>query len=174
MKFLLRLVRTLFRYTLTPLVALLLVFEEWGWEPLARLMDRLARLPIWSHLERMVRRLPPYAALLVFFVPMLTLLPIKLLAFYWISKGHALLGLLVVLAAKLLGTAVVARLFHLTQPALMRLPWFSRLYLRWKAWKDELIAQVRNSRPWRIARATSRSVRQVSRKLLETLRQAFR
>lgn len=173
MNSLLRLIRTVLRYTLTPLIALLLVFEEWGWEPLARWMDRLAHLPVWSHLERLIRRLPPYAALLVFFVPMLTLLPLKLLAFYWISKGHALLGLLVVLAAKVVGTAVVARLFHLTQPALMQLPWFSRLYRRWKEWKDELIAQVRSSRPWRIARATSRTVRQVSRKMLESLRRAF-
>jgi hypothetical protein len=174
MKSLLRLLRLVFRYTLTPLIALLLVFEEWGWEPLARLMDRLARLPVWSQLERLIRRLPPYAALLVFFVPMLALLPIKLLAFYWISQGHAVLGLLVVLGAKLMGTAVVARLFHLTQPALMQMPWFNRLYQRWKVWKDGLIAQVRNSRPWRIARASSRTVRHISRKLLETLRQAFR
>ncbi len=100
-----RLLTTLFNVTAGPLLALVLIFEEWGWEPLQRLAARLARLPLWARLEALIVRLPPYAALAVFFVPMLLLLPIKLLALYWISRGHAVLGLLVVLAAKLLGTA---------------------------------------------------------------------
>jgi len=169
-----RLFKALFNATLTPLIALLLIFEEWGWEPLARAMDRLARLPVWSQLERLIRRLPPYMALVVFFVPMLALLPVKLLAFYWISKGHALLGLLVVLAAKLLGTALVARLFHLTQPALMQLPWFSRWYLRWKTWKDGIIAQVKSSRPWRLAHAIGRKSKRAAQSFVAAIRQAFR
>ena len=44
-------------------------------------------------------------------MPMLLLLRVKLLALYWISRVHAVMGILVVLAAKLLGTAAVARLF---------------------------------------------------------------
>jgi hypothetical protein len=91
---------------------------------------------------------------MVFFVPALMLLPIKLLALYWISRGHALLGLMVVLAAKMMGTAAVARLFALTQPALMRLDWFARLYGRWKPWKDALIAQLKASATWRAMSAT--------------------
>ncbi|MEO7106045.1 MAG: hypothetical protein ABIZ09_06710 [Rhodoferax sp.] len=159
MNLLKRLFKALFNVTLGPLLALVLIFEEWGWEPLQRLMAQLARLPVWSHLERLIRRLPPYGALLVFFVPMLMLLPIKLLALYGISHGHPLLGLCVVLVAKLTGTAVVARLFSLTQPALMQLPWFARLYGRWIPWKDALIAQVKNSVSWRTAAASVRSIR---------------
>ncbi len=154
-----RLLKALFNATLAPMLAIVLIFEEWGWEPLQRLMARLARLPVWSHLEGLIRRLPPYAALLAFFVPMLMLLPVKLLALYWISHGHPLLGLCVVLAAKLTGTAIVARLFSLTQPALMQLPWFARLYGRWVPWKDALIAQVKNSAVWQASAASVRSVR---------------
>jgi hypothetical protein len=164
-----RFLKTLLNTTLVPLVALLLVFEEWGWEPLARVMDRLARLPVWSQLERWVRQLPPYAAMAVFFLPMLTLLPVKLLAVYWMGHGHALLGLLVVLAAKLLGTAVVARLFHLTQPALMQLPWFARLYARWVVWKDGVIAQLKSARPWRLAHALARQAHRAVRKVISFL-----
>ncbi|WP_394788322.1 hypothetical protein [Rhodoferax sp.] len=155
-------------------LALLLIFEEWGWEPLARTMDRLARLPVWSQLEKWVRQLPPYAALFAFFVPMLSLLPVKLLAFYWISKGDTVLGLLLVLATKVLGTAIVARLFQLTQPALMQLPWFARYYSRWKVWKDGIIAQVKCSRPWRLAHAGARQARRAVQKLARSLRQLFR
>lgn len=47
------------------------------------------------------------------------------------------------LTAKLVGTSVVARLFALTQPALMTLPWFARLYARWSAWKTSLLEHTR-------------------------------
>jgi hypothetical protein len=167
MKLLRRLVTNLFHVTAGPLLALILIFEEWGWEPLARMVARLARLPLWARLEALIVRLPPYAALAVFFVPMLLLFPIKLLALYWISRGHAVLGLLVVVAAKLLGTAAVARLFALTQPALMRLAWFARLYSQWVLWKNALIARVKQTPVWRASAATVRGLRIWVRRLLD-------
>lgn len=154
-RFLLR----LFNATLAPLLALVLIFEEWGWEPLSRLIGRLARLPLWARMEAAITALPPYAALVVYLVPILLLLPIKLLALYWIQAGHALLGLAVVILAKVGGTAVAARLFTLTHPALMRLPWFARFYDRWKPWKDTLMAQIKASAPWRSTHAMVRRLR---------------
>lgn len=170
MPFIKRLLRGLFHLTLGPALALVLIFEEWGWEPLNRLIGRLARLPLWARMEAFISRLPPYAALMVFFVPALMLLPIKLLALYWISRGHAVLGLLVVLTAKMIGTAAVARLFSLTQPALMRMPWFARLYGRWKPWKDGLIAKMKASITWRTMVATVRPMRLLLRKIRDWFR----
>jgi hypothetical protein len=141
------------------LLALLILFEEWGWEPLQRALAVLGRLPLWRRLELRIAALPPAAALAVFGVPTLMLLPVKLLALWLIGGGHAGLGLLVIVAAKLLGTAVVARLFALTQPALLRLAWFAALYARWSAWKVALLAQVRASWAWRTGRAIKRLVR---------------
>lgn len=165
-----RFLTAVFNATLAPVLALLLIFEEWGWEPLARLMNRLARLPLWAHMEAWIARLPPYAALVVFTVPMLLLFPVKLLALYAISQGHALLGLVVVLAAKVLGTAGVARLFTLTQPALMRLVWFARLYGRWKPWKDELMQRFKATAAWRTVAGMVRTVRARARHRLQALR----
>ena len=136
------------RYLLTALVAIILLFEEWGWEQLSALVGRLARLPFFAWLERQIRSLPPWGAVAVFAVPALALLPIKLLALYLIGMGFPVMGLLVLLAAKVVGTALLARLFSLTQPALMQLAWFARWYPRWKRWKDALIAQVRASALW--------------------------
>jgi len=141
------------------LLALLILFEEWGWEPLHRLLIRLGRLPVLRPLEAWIARLPPHAALVVFLVPALALLPVKLLALGLIAQGQRLLGRGVILAAKLLGTAVVARLFALTQPALMQLPWFARVYSRWSAWKAALLAQVRATWAWRAARVLRRRLR---------------
>lgn len=133
-------------------VLLVLLFEEWGWEPLARFFARLAKLPLWARLESLITRLPPWAALLAFGIPVLTLVPLKLLALYLFSQGHMALGLTIVIAAKVTGTAIAARLFQLTEPALMRLAWFARIYTPWKRWKDSLLAQVRQSALWRAVR----------------------
>ena len=38
------------------ILALLILFEEWGWEPLNRLLARLARLPLIGHIERRADR----------------------------------------------------------------------------------------------------------------------
>lgn len=150
---LLRVLRALVRALGTALLVPLLLFEEWGWEPLAALMARLARLPLWARLENQLRQLPPWGALLAFFVPVLLLLPVKVLALFLFSRGHAATALTVLVLAKLVGTAIVARIFQLVERPLMRIPWFARWYPRWKAWKDRVLTVVRHSRPWRIVRA---------------------
>jgi hypothetical protein len=133
-------------------IALLLLFEEWGWEPLAAAFAALARLPLWAALEAHIKGLRPALALALFALPLLALLPLKLLALYWFQHGHITWGLGLVLGSKLLGTAITARLFQLTQPALMQLPWFARLYTPWLRWKNQLLQQVRQSALWRTSR----------------------
>ena len=132
-------------------LALILLFEEWGWEPLARLFGRLARLPLWARVEALITRLPRWGALLIFAVPWALLLPLKFLALFLFAHSQRALGISLLLGAKLVGTAIVARLFQLTQPALMRFPIFAKWYPRWKTWKDRLMAQIRASEPWQFA-----------------------
>lgn len=142
-----RFIRTCF----SAIVALIILFEECGWEPLQAALARTSRLPPLAWLERRIGRLPSYAALAVLVVPALAILPIKIAAVWMITRGHALLGLLTIIVAKLAGTAVLARLFALTQPALMRIDWFARFYRRWTAWKNGLLSWVRESAVWRSA-----------------------
>jgi len=140
------------------LLALLILFEEWGWEPLQRALAWVGQLPGLRWLERRIAALPPYTALTLFLVPTLMLLPVKLLALWAIGQGKLALGTLVIVGAKLAGTAVVARLFTLTQPALMQLPWFARGYARWTHWKNTLLARVRASWPWRLSRVVKHQI----------------
>ncbi|KAF1048722.1 hypothetical protein [Xylophilus sp.] len=135
-------------FTATLPLALLLLFEEWGWGPLSRAAAWLGRLPAWAWLERRIAALPSWAAVAVFGVPVLALVPVKLLALWLFGTGHAASGLALLVAAKVVGTAIVARLFTLTQPALMRYGWFARGYWRWKGWKDTLLLRFRSSAPW--------------------------
>ena len=150
-------------------VALVILFEEWGWEPLERAFAKLAHLPFVAAFERWVAALPPRGALAAFALPLLALLPVKLFALWLIAHGHSLYGLTFVLLAKLVGTAATARLFALTRPALMRMAWVARLYRRWIEWTDVLLARVRASAAWR----TIGLVRAAARALAERIKSNF-
>ena len=147
------------RWLVRLVLALLILFEEWGWEPLRRAFALFARLPVIRQIEALLKRLPPRWAFVVLLLPSLLILPIKLAAVWLVAQGRVVLGVGVVIAAKVGGTALLAWLFQLIQPALMQLPWFARLHARWTAWKTELLAWVRASAVWRSARALKASVR---------------
>jgi hypothetical protein len=152
-------VRPVLRTALEILLALIIVFEEWGWRPLADLLGRLARWRPWAAVESVVIRLPPYAALVVFALPTLLLLPLKFLALFLVAKGQILLAGLLFVAAKVVATALIARLFVLTQPALMQIGWFAWSYDTVMPWKEALTAQVRASWAWRMGRVVKERVK---------------
>lgn len=156
---LLRLLWRALRGLVTGLMALLILFEEWGWEPLQRAMAWVGRAPVLRQIEAFIARLSPRKALMVFMLPALLLVPVKIGALWLIAQGHRLLGVGVILLAKVLGTAIVARLFALTRPALMRMPWFAEVYARWTGWKEALLARMRASWPWRAARVFKRALK---------------
>ena len=151
--------RHVLRTALEILLALIIVFEEWGWRPLADLIGRLARWRPWAAIESVIIRLPPYAALVVFALPTTLLLPLKFLALLLIAKGQVIMAGLLFLAAKVVATALIARLFVLTQPALMQIGWFAWCYQTVMPWKDALTAQVRASWAWRVGRVVKERVR---------------
>lgn len=141
-------------------LALIILFEEWGWVPLQQLLARIGRWPGLRWIERWVRNLPPWAAVALFALPTLALLPVKLVALWAMGHGHVVLGMLVIVLAKGVGTAVVARLFTLTQPALMQLRWFAWIYTWGMHAKHAVLARARATWAWRAARVARRRWRQ--------------
>ena len=81
--------RPVLKRVLEFLLALVIVFEEWGWRPLADLLGRLARWRPWAAVESVIIRLPPYAALVVFVLPSALLLPLKFLALFLVAKARS-------------------------------------------------------------------------------------
>jgi hypothetical protein len=140
-------------------LALVVMFYEWGWQTLSAVFNWLAKRRFWAWLEAQVRRAPPYLALLLFLLPSLALFPVKLGAVWLVTHGQKMLGVALLGIAKVVGTAVVARLFSLTQPALMRLTWFARFYNWFKPWKDGWMTLLRASMPWRMARIVGRRIK---------------
>jgi hypothetical protein len=108
--------------------ALVLWFWEWLWEPLERFMVMIGRWPVLRLVEAWISRASRYVALACFVIPGAVLLPFKILGLYFLGHGAPVLGVGTFLAAKVVGTALVARIFALTKPRLMEIAWFARVY----------------------------------------------
>ncbi|KQQ33409.1 hypothetical protein ASF61_10020 [Duganella sp. Leaf126] len=154
--------RRLHRWLFAPLVylaALLLLLEDWLWDLGAALMRRLTAWPPLAHLEQWICRRGPYAALVLLLLPAALLFPVKLLALWALAHGHALLGLLVIVLAKVVGAAAVARLYLLTRPVLLTIVWFARLLGWFLALKARWIARLHATAAWQTMLALAQRLR---------------
>ncbi len=147
------------RAVLLGLLIIVIFVEEWGWRPLTALAAAIARWPPLAVLERWIRSTSPRVALALFLVPALLLVPVKLVALWLIQEGRATLGIAVIVAAKLVGTAFVGRLFILVETQLMTFAWFARWIDWWRATRDRIMAALRQSLAWRSGRAFRRMAR---------------
>ena len=152
------------------LVALILIFEEWGWRPLSAFVARLARFRLWAMAELWIAGLPPHGALLALGVPSAILIPAKLLGVYLLATGHFVTAAIVIVAAKLASTALIARIFLLTKPALMQMRWFAYAYGVFVPWQEALFARVRNSWVWRYGRILKWRAKQYAQRLWNSVR----
>lgn len=115
---------------LTWLAAVFFLIEEFIWDQTARLMARLGMMS-WVHaIERHIAGLSPHWALLAFLLPSSIIIPAKFLGLHALASGHWVFGTAIFVLAKLLGLALLSRIFNLTRSALMQLPWFAGLYAK--------------------------------------------
>lgn len=143
--------RRLYRAPLILVAALVILIEELIWNRVAALAARIAHLPLLARAERWVATLAPYPAMVLFLVPAAIDFAIKLAGLWLIGTGHALTGILIIVASKLLGTAVIARLFVVSRPQLLTLRWFARLYGWLVGYKDRIYGLVRAMPAWQAA-----------------------
>ena len=153
------------RAVLLGVAALVIFIEEWGWRPLSAMAARIARWPPIARLEATIAAAPPRIALALFLAPAVLLVPVKLAALWLIGEGRTTVGVVVIVVAKVLGTALVGRLFVLVEPQLQQFAWFARALAWWRATKDRVMAAVRESRLWRGAAAMRRAWRLWRRRL---------
>lgn len=154
------------------LAAIWMFVEEWLWDRLVRLTQWIANLPLFRAIEARIQRFQPAAAMATFAVPWLLLLPAKVLGLWLIGSGSVALGVTVFAVAKVLGTAMLARLFTLTKPALLQVAWFRRLYGWFTGLRDRLYAYVRSLRAWQATRRWLSAVRTRVRAVWRRLRRA--
>lgn len=153
------LIRPPLSFALQVVAALILLFEEWGWRPLVDALAYLSRFRLVARLELMIAGLPPYGALAALALPTSILFPLKFLALYLIAQGQLFAASLLFVGAKIASTALIARLFLLTKPALMQIGWFATIYNLVMPWKDALFTRIRASWAWRYGRMIKTRVR---------------
>jgi len=134
------------------IAAIVILFEEWLWDDLQRATAAVGRLPLFRQIESFIAGLPPYAALVMFGAPSLLLIPVKLAALYFIAHGQPALGLVVVIAAKIAGTALIARIYALTHSNLLRIGWFAFLHARFLAFKTRVHDAIKSTALYKAAR----------------------
>jgi hypothetical protein len=132
------------------LLALVFLFEAWLWDRLAPIVGWIvARIPlraIKAKLAEWIERLPPPATLVVFILPVLFLLPLKILGLWMLARGYWLGALGVLATAKIVSLGVMAFIFDLTRPKLLQMDWFRRFYewvIRRIAWAHALIDPIK-------------------------------
>jgi hypothetical protein len=128
--------RNIFR-PLWVILALLLLLEAWLWDHLEPIVARVVNVIPWGRLKvsigRLLEKLPPYAALFVFIIPVLVLLPLKFLEVYFLATRNWIGAVIVLILAKLVGLGVTAFVFDVTREKLLQIAWFRRMY-DWFLW----------------------------------------
>lgn len=129
------------------LLATLFIFEAWLWETCGTIVSAVIRCIPFDRLKRYIasriEHLSPYATLCVFIIPAIILLPLKVIALWFFTKGYWLGGIGTVLFSKLAGLGVMSFLFGACKPKLLQLRairWFYELCVRWKARAHRLVA----------------------------------
>jgi hypothetical protein len=115
-------------------VAAVFLLEAWLWSHLAPavswIVNRLALPALKARLAAWIARLPAPAAVAVFLVPMVLVLPMKLAGVWLLSRGSWLGALAVLVTAKVVSVGLTAFIFQLTRPKLLQLGWFRWVHAR--------------------------------------------
>ena len=114
------------------LLAVIFLIEAWLWDHLEPIVARVvAMIPLRAFkqwLSDRVDTLPPAMTLIVFFVPVIPLFPLKLVGLWLLMHEYWLSAVATIIFAKLLGVGVTAFIFDVTRAKLLEMPWFERLY----------------------------------------------
>ncbi len=132
------------------LLAIVFLIEAWLWSHLEPIVEWIvARIPlrrVKARIAQGIRKLPPFATLIVFIVPAALLFPFKLLGLWLLAHKYWVAASAVLALAKLVGLAVTAFVFEATKPKLLQMAWFRWLYehvLAWLDWARDLVAPIR-------------------------------
>jgi hypothetical protein len=142
-------VRKLLRPVLVVL-AIIFLIEAWLWDRLEPVVARvvayipLARFKRW--LSASIADLPPYLTLVVFLVPPVALLPLKLLALWLVARGALMSAAGVFVFGKLAGVGITAFVFDATRDKLLQMAWFRKVYdtvMAWRDWAHEMVDPIK-------------------------------
>lgn len=156
------------------IAAIIVLLEDWLWDDLQRLAAAIGRLPIFRQMESLIVGLPPYGALAMFAAPSLLLFPVKLAALWFIAHGQPTFGFLVAAAAKVAGTALIARIYKLTEAKLLLIGWFAWLRERFLAFKTRVYSAIKATRAYQHVHRQAQILKERFRRLMQNRRGFWR
>jgi hypothetical protein len=138
------------------LLAVIFLIEAWLWDHLEPIVARVvALIPMRAFKQWLAERvdaLSPAMTLIVFFVPVIPLFPLKLAGLWLLTHEYWISAILTIIFAKFLGVGVAAFVFDVTRPKLLEMDWFEKIYdfimaLRAKAHAlvDPIKARIRDT-----------------------------
>jgi hypothetical protein len=120
------------KHALLTFAAVIFLIEAWLWDKTILLGRWAARHIPWQEFKdavaRLIARLPPYGALLLFLIPIAVIEPLKIIAVDQIAHGRLLRGALAFVVLKFVGLGLIAFVFDLTREKLLTIGWFARFY----------------------------------------------
>ena len=151
--------RLALRGVLNVVVGLFVLLDELA-RPLYRpLLNWVASLRAIEAMERQVAKLPPYAILVVLAVPFFGVEPLKILGFMWMGTGKPAAGLLMLVFAYAVGFILVERVYNAGRDKLMTIGWFARIMDFVVRIRDAVLARMKQTRAWLVARRYSLKAR---------------
>jgi hypothetical protein len=114
------------------LLAVIFLIEAWLWDHLEPIVAWVvALIPMRAFkawLTERVDTLSPAMTLIVFFVPVIPLFPLKMAGLWLLTHEYWVSAVLTIIFAKFLGVGVAAFVFDVTRPKLLEMDWFEKLY----------------------------------------------
>lgn len=144
-----RVARRFFMSILVALVALVMVIEDVLWFALDWVRRQVAWIPFMAFVDRWIAKAGPYGMLAMLCFPALIIIPAKMFGLWLVATHHLFRGVAVILAAKLVGMAILVHLYAAGRERLLSIGWFRWLHEHVLALKSWAYESVRAAPVWR-------------------------
>lgn len=160
--------RRVSRLILIVLAAIWMMFEDWVWDSILAVMERVRRLKTVGRFEAFLARQNQYVLLSLFIFPFLIMVPAKLFGLYLIANGKVLRGVSIFVVAKVMITAFITRLFIISKDKLLLITSFAGFYHWFLDKKEWLYSELRKMPAWQTA---AEGIKKFRRRLRMKIRQ---
>jgi hypothetical protein len=158
------------RFIFIVLAALWIMFEEWVWDNIMAVMEKIGRLKIINRFDAFLFKLNPYLLLSFFLFPLFIMIPAKIYGLYLIADGKVVRGISIFVLAKGFITAIITRLFFVTKDKLMQIKAFAASYAWIKEKKEWLYAELNKLPAWQAAKGRVAKLKQLIKETARSLR----
>ncbi len=158
------------RFIFIVLAALWIMFEEWVWDNIMAVMEKIGRLKIINRFDTFLIKQNPFLLLSLFLFPFLIMIPAKIYGLYLVADGKAVRGILIFVLAKGIITAIITRLFFVTKDKLMQIKAFAASYAWIKEKKEWLYAELNKLPAWQAAKRRVAKLKQLIKEAARSLR----